>query len=89
MAREPEALIVSPPVIFADAFRGVSLCNDAIRLVAIAEAVTEDGELTAMISGQIVMGVTAALELRGKLDQLLGQLEARGAIQLPRGKPQA
>lgn len=79
----------NPPVVFAEHVESITFQAGALRLLLAADAVDRARQFHSIVSGELVLTVEGALELRTQLDQMLTQLEQKGVIQLPRGPASA
>ncbi|MES2340370.1 MAG: hypothetical protein V4597_01730 [Pseudomonadota bacterium] len=74
------------PMIFADKVAGLGFQSGVFRVALAASVAGAAGETEIIKSGYLILSPEGMLELRSQVDQLLGELERRGLMNLKPAK---
>ena len=70
------------PMIFVDKVAGLGFQAGTFRVALAANVADETGQSQVIKSGFLILSPEGMLELRSQVDQMLGELERRGLINL-------
>lgn len=70
------------PMIFADKVAGLGFQAGTFRVALAASVADENGQSQVIKSGFLILSPEGMVELRSQVDQMLGELERRGLINL-------
>jgi hypothetical protein len=70
------------PMIFADKVAGLGFQAGTFRVALAASVADEAGQSQMIKSGFLILSPEGMVELRSQIDQMLGELERRGLINL-------
>lgn len=70
------------PMIFADKVAGLGFQAGTFRVALAAAVADEAGQTQVVKSGFLILSPEGMVELRSQIDQMLGELERRGLINL-------
>ncbi|WP_421934370.1 hypothetical protein [Phenylobacterium sp.] len=74
------------PMIFADKVAGLGFQSGVFRVALAASVANTTGETEIIKSGYLILSPEGMLELRSQVDQLIGELERRGLMNLKPAK---
>jgi len=74
------------PMIFADKVAGLGFQSGVFRVALAASVAGVTGETEIIKSGYLILSPEGMLELRSQVDQLIGELERRGLMNLKPAK---
>ncbi len=70
------------PMIFADKVAGLGFQAGTFRLALAASVADETGQTQIVKSGFLILSPEGMVELRSQIDQMLGELQRQGVINL-------
>ncbi|HEX5377656.1 MAG TPA: hypothetical protein VFW47_03745 [Phenylobacterium sp.] len=70
------------PMIFGDKVAGLGFQAGTFRVALAASVADEAGQSQMIKSGFLILSTEGMLELRSQIDQMLGELERRGVLNL-------
>lgn len=70
------------PMIFGDKVAGLGFQAGTFRVALAANVADDKGQTEVVKSGFLILSPEGMLELRSQVDQMLGELERRGLINL-------
>ena len=70
------------PMIFVDKVAGLGFQAGTFRVALAANVADDKGQTEVVKSGFLILSPEGMLELRSQVDQMLGELERRGLINL-------
>lgn len=70
------------PMIFGDKVAGLGFQAGTFRVALAAAVADEKGQTEIVKSGFLILSPEGMVELRSQIDQMLGELERRGVINL-------
>jgi hypothetical protein len=70
------------PMIFADKVAGLGFQAGTFRVALAAQVADEAGQSQTVKSGFLILSPEGMLELRSQVDQMLGELQRQGLINL-------
>ncbi len=70
------------PMIFADKVAGLGFQAGTFRVALAASVADEAGQSQIVKSGFLILSPEGMVELRSQIDQMLGELERRGVLNL-------
>lgn len=70
------------PMIFGDKVAGLGFQAGTFRVALAAQVADEAGQSQMIKSGFLILSPEGMVELRSQIDQMLGELERRGLINL-------
>ena len=70
------------PMIFGDTVAGLGFQSGTFRLALAANVTDAQGKEQVVKSGFLILSANGMVELRSQIDQMLGELERRGVLNL-------